>query len=46
MDEIERGRYEGHTKFERMLIKGIPGLSQFNDWSYPEEKMVFYTTNR
>jgi len=40
-DEITRGKYKG-MKFQRGLIRTIPLGKSIQDWSYPEDKLVFY----
>ncbi len=43
-DVIERGRYADMYKIERGLIKAIPLVKTVHDYSYPEEKLIFYNT--
>jgi len=45
-DEIERGSFTGYTKLERTLIKGTPILGQLISLMTPEEKMVYFSSNR
>jgi hypothetical protein len=41
-DELERGRFKGWTRGEKLLIQSVPGLNKLMDVSSPEEMMVFY----
>lgn len=45
-DEIEWGDYARFTKIEKMFIKGLPIAGQLKSLMSPEEKMVYFTTNR
>jgi hypothetical protein len=41
-NEIERGRYKGWTKGEKLLYQSVPALNKLKDVSSPAEMMVFY----
>ena len=42
-NEIERGRYKGWTKGEKLLYQSVPALNKLKDVASPNEMMVFYT---
>ena len=41
-NEIERGRYKGWTKGEKLLFQSVPALNKLKDVASPDEMMVFY----